>query len=76
VLFRGCLGLAGHPTRSSAAVAVPTGLAELWRINGLVQRCAQKDPLSRINNFSGWAAQLAQINFAVARPSAGRTVMA
>jgi hypothetical protein len=23
--------------------------AELWRINGLVQRCAQNDPLSRIN---------------------------
>ena len=26
VLFRECLGLFGHPTRSSAAVAVPTGL--------------------------------------------------
>jgi hypothetical protein len=40
-------------------MSTPAGLAEL-RINGLVQRCAQDDHLSRINNFSGRAALLAQ----------------
>ena len=38
VLFRECLGLFGHPTRSSAAVAVPTGLEPVTF--GLGNRCS------------------------------------
>src|SRR5712675_204534 len=45
VLFRGCLGLAGHPTRSSAAVAVPTGPHEVNNLNTLSEGLGGKHPI-------------------------------